>query len=53
MTCELGDLMVEDERFKLLTFTCRPPVGWRMKERAGQKKSDPDTQPRSSVALRG
>jgi len=41
MTRELGVRMVEDERFKLLTFTGRPRVGWRMKERAGQKKSDP------------
>jgi acyl-CoA reductase-like NAD-dependent aldehyde dehydrogenase len=38
MTRELGDRMVEDERFKLLTFTGSPSVGWRMKERAGKKK---------------
>ncbi len=38
MTRELGDRMVEDERFKLLTFTGSPAVGWRMKERAGKKK---------------
>jgi len=30
--------MVSDERFKLLTFTGSPSVGWRMKERAGKKK---------------
>jgi glyceraldehyde-3-phosphate dehydrogenase (NADP+) len=30
--------MVADERFKLLTFTGSPSVGWRMKERAGKKK---------------
>jgi glyceraldehyde-3-phosphate dehydrogenase (NADP+) len=38
MTRELGDRMVADERFKLLTFTGSPSVGWRMKERAGKKK---------------
>jgi glyceraldehyde-3-phosphate dehydrogenase (NADP+) len=38
MTRELGDRMVSDERFKLLTFTGSPAVGWRMKERAGRKK---------------
>jgi glyceraldehyde-3-phosphate dehydrogenase (NADP+) len=38
MTRELGDRMVADERFKLLTFTGSPAVGWRMKERAGKKK---------------
>jgi acyl-CoA reductase-like NAD-dependent aldehyde dehydrogenase len=30
--------MVSDDRFKLLTFTGSPSVGWRMKERAGKKK---------------
>jgi acyl-CoA reductase-like NAD-dependent aldehyde dehydrogenase len=38
MTRELGDRMVSDPRFKLLTFTGSPAVGWRMKERAGRKK---------------
>ncbi|HJW21932.1 MAG TPA: aldehyde dehydrogenase family protein [Candidatus Limnocylindrales bacterium] len=38
MTRELGDRLVPDERFKLLTFTGSPAVGWRMKERAGKKK---------------
>jgi glyceraldehyde-3-phosphate dehydrogenase (NADP+) len=38
MTRELGDRMVADERYKLLTFTGSPSVGWRMKERAGKKK---------------
>ena len=38
MTRTMGDRMVEDERFKLLTFTGSPSVGWRMKERAGKKK---------------
>ena len=38
MTRELGDKMVPDPRFKLLTFTGSPSVGWRMKERAGKKK---------------
>jgi len=30
--------MVADDRFKLLTFTGSPAVGWRMKNRAGKKK---------------
>jgi glyceraldehyde-3-phosphate dehydrogenase (NADP+) len=38
MTRELGDRMVSDPRFKLLSFTGSPSVGWRMKERAGRKK---------------
>ena len=38
MTRELGDRMVGDERFKLLTFTGSPAVGWKMKERAGRKR---------------
>jgi acyl-CoA reductase-like NAD-dependent aldehyde dehydrogenase len=38
MTREMGDRMVADDRFKLLTFTGSPAVGWRMKGRAGKKK---------------
>ncbi len=38
MSRELGDRMVSDPRFKLLSFTGSPSVGWRMKERAGKKK---------------
>jgi acyl-CoA reductase-like NAD-dependent aldehyde dehydrogenase len=38
MSRELGDRMVADDRFKLLTFTGSPSVGWRMKARAGKKK---------------
>jgi acyl-CoA reductase-like NAD-dependent aldehyde dehydrogenase len=38
MSRSLGDVMVADDRFKLLTFTGSPSVGWRMKERAGKKK---------------
>lgn len=30
--------LVEDERFKLLTFTGSPDIGWDMKRRAGRKK---------------
>ncbi len=33
-----GDRLVSDDRFKLLTFTGSPSVGWRMKEQAGKKK---------------
>ncbi len=38
MTRDVGDQMVADDRFKLLTFTGQPAVGWRMKARAGKKK---------------
>ena len=38
MTREQGDRMVADDRFKLLSFTGSPSVGWRMKERAGKKR---------------
>lgn len=38
MDRETGDRLVEDDRFKLLTFTGSPGVGWRMKGRAGRKK---------------
>jgi glyceraldehyde-3-phosphate dehydrogenase (NADP+) len=38
MTREQGDVMVADDRFRLLTFTGSPSVGWRMKSRAGKKK---------------
>lgn len=33
-----GDRMVSDERFKLLSFTGSPSVGWKMKAQAGKKK---------------
>jgi len=33
-----GDSLVGDERFKLLTFTGSPSVGWKMKAEAGKKK---------------
>ena len=37
MDREVGDVMVGDERFKLLSFTGSPDVGWDMKRRAGAK----------------
>ena len=33
-----GDRMVADDRFKLLSFTGSPSVGWKMKAGAGKKK---------------
>ena len=33
-----ADLFTEDERFKLLSFTGSPVVGWDLKARAGKKK---------------
>jgi acyl-CoA reductase-like NAD-dependent aldehyde dehydrogenase len=38
MSRQLGDTLVTDERFKLLTFTGSSSVGWGMKARAGKKK---------------
>ncbi len=38
MDREVGDALVEDPRFKLLSFTGSPGVGWEMKQRAGMKK---------------
>lgn len=38
--CEVDDAapLTEDERFKLLSFTGSPKVGWMLKSRAGKKK---------------
>jgi acyl-CoA reductase-like NAD-dependent aldehyde dehydrogenase len=35
---EIGDVLVEDERVKLLTFTGSAPVGWKLAERAPRKR---------------
>ncbi len=35
---EAGQLLVEDDRIKLLSFTGSGPVGWKMKAQAGMKK---------------
>lgn len=35
---KLGQKMVEDDRFKLLSFTGSPFVGWQLKRSAGKKK---------------
>lgn len=38
MSRDLGNLLVTDERIKLLSFTGSPEVGWAMKAKAGKKK---------------
>jgi len=38
MSRDVGDRLVTDDRFRLLTFTGSSPVGWAMKARAGRKK---------------
>lgn len=38
MSRATGDRMVADDRFKLLSFTGSPEVGWDLKARAGKKK---------------
>jgi acyl-CoA reductase-like NAD-dependent aldehyde dehydrogenase len=35
---EIGDVLVEDERVRLITFTGSGDVGWRLRERAPRKK---------------
>src|SRR5881392_1857435 len=35
---EIGDVLVEDDRVKLITFTGSGDVGWKLAERAPQKK---------------
>jgi acyl-CoA reductase-like NAD-dependent aldehyde dehydrogenase len=35
---EIGDVLVEDERVKLITFTGSGPVGWELKQRAPKKR---------------
>ncbi len=37
-SAEIGDVLVEDERVKAITFTGSGPVGWGLKERAPKKK---------------
>ena len=38
MSIAVGDQLVTDERFKVLSFTGSPAVGWSMKQRAGKKR---------------
>jgi glyceraldehyde-3-phosphate dehydrogenase (NADP+) len=38
MDRKTGNLLVTDERFKLLSFTGSPEIGWKMKEQCGKKK---------------
>jgi acyl-CoA reductase-like NAD-dependent aldehyde dehydrogenase len=35
---EIGDVLVEDERVKLITFTGSSDVGWKLRERAPRKR---------------
>ena len=35
---EIGDVLVEDERVKLITFTGSSMVGWKLRERAARKR---------------
>jgi acyl-CoA reductase-like NAD-dependent aldehyde dehydrogenase len=35
---ELADRLVSDDRFKLVTFTGSPSVGWELKRKAGKKR---------------
>ena len=37
-SAEIGDVLVEDERVKLITFTGSSGVGWRIRERAVKKR---------------
>ena len=35
---EIGDVLVEDDRVKLITFTGSVPIGWKLRERAARKR---------------
>src|SRR5438094_3848265 len=35
---EIGDVLLEDERIKAITFTGSGPVGWKLRERAPKKR---------------
>ena len=35
---EIGDVLVSDERVKLITFTGSGPVGWQLRQRAARKR---------------
>ncbi len=37
-SAEIGDVIVEDERVKLITFTGSSGVGWKIRERAAKKR---------------
>ena len=37
-SAEIGDVLVEDERVELITFTGSGPVGWKLRERAARKR---------------
>ena len=37
-SAEIGDILVEDERVRLITFTGSAEVGWKIRERAARKK---------------
>jgi acyl-CoA reductase-like NAD-dependent aldehyde dehydrogenase len=37
-SAEIGDVFVEDERVRLISFTGSSEVGWRLRERAARKK---------------
>src|ERR671926_836797 len=37
-SAEIGDVLVEDERVRLITFTGSSEVGWKIRERAARKK---------------
>jgi len=37
-SAQIGDVLVEDERVKLITFTGSGPVGWKLRERAPRKR---------------
>jgi acyl-CoA reductase-like NAD-dependent aldehyde dehydrogenase len=35
---EIGDVLIDDERVKAITFTGSGPVGWKLRERAAKKR---------------
>ena len=50
---EIGDVLVEDERVKLITFTGSAGVGWKLRERAPRKRVEPRARERDARDRRG
>ena len=50
---EIGDVLVHDERVKLITFTGSSDVGWKLRERAARKKVGARARQRDARDRRG
>ena len=50
---EIGDVLVDDERVKLITFTGSSSVGWKLRERAAAQARQPRARERDARHRRG